>query len=169
MHIRRPACLSCTVKAESTKPFTKLYKTKGGHTQARDILGIYRHASRHTLLKLGQARVHDMALAHLPDLGQYRFPLLRNKFWGMQIIHFRQHLAFHDRSALIVLDVSSPNTSIERNILGESLLAKVAYSIVVGVCKEVHHIWVSFPDVRFEVVHQHPTISLQRPASTEEL
>lgn len=130
-------------------------------TESRNITIINLELSIVRDLELLNPRIHHLGLGNLPDLRQYSIPLLSHHISDPHVVNFRQQNAFHNRPAFVILDVTCPDRSRQGNLLGKTLFPKVPDCIVVGISEEVHHRRVRGPNVVFEMIHEHTTVTLK--------
>ncbi len=70
----------------------------------------------------------------------HRFLLLENHASGLEIADLGDHGTLHDGATLVVLDEAHPARFLERDLLGETLLLKVANGVIVGIRQKMHDI-----------------------------
>lgn len=85
--------------------------------------------------------------------GTYRF-LVRQHLMHFNVFDLWQHLALHDRSSFIILDIPNPSFTIKRDFFREPLFPKVPDGVIIGISEEIIDGRMSGSDMIFESVHQ---------------
>lgn len=111
------------------------------------------------ILPLLWGRVDVVRLGVGSNLGLDAFLLLKEHAAHFQISNARQHGALHNRSALVIFNVSHPNVFGEGDFLSKTLFLEITNRIVVGIRQEVHDVAGGLYVV-FQVGHEMRTVSL---------
>lgn len=130
----------------------------GGDIEGVDLLD--------AIFPLLWGRVDVVRLGVGSNLGLDAFLLLKEHAAHFQISNARQHGALHNRSALVIFNVSHPDVLGESDFLGEALFLEIANRIVVGICQEVHDVAGGLYIV-FQVGHEMRAVSLDLLVGTD--
>jgi hypothetical protein len=110
------------------------------------------------LAPFGWRLVDLVAFADGANFGVHRSLLFEQHAARLEVSDLRQHRTLHDCSAFVIFDVSHPLRLVQCDLLRETLLLKIANSVIIGIGEEVHDIAGGF-DVVFQVAHKMRSVS----------